>query len=132
MWSEFWYKWRLNVWSFFFFHWSICILGVLTGQYFNILNTLIVIVKYFIYVCKLKNQIPVWKDCVEYIKYCKKNWFWFSVLVYPKKSNSLKCKWNSISSMLQWVWCSQSLILGCCLDISANKSCKLVCEEGSF
>ena len=28
-----------------------------------ILNTLIVIVKYFIYVCKLKNQIPVWKDC---------------------------------------------------------------------
>jgi hypothetical protein len=30
----------------------------------NIFNTLIVIVKYFIYVCKLKNQIPVWKDCV--------------------------------------------------------------------
>jgi hypothetical protein len=51
---------------------EICILGVLTGQYFNILNKLIVIVKYFIDVCKLKNQIPVWKDCVEYIKYCKK------------------------------------------------------------
>ena len=63
----------------------ICVLGVLTGQHFNILNTLIVIVKYFIYVCKLKNKIQVWKDCVE----------------YTKKSNSLKCKWNYISSMLQ-------------------------------
>jgi hypothetical protein len=30
----------------------------------------------------------------------------------PKKSNSLKCKWNSISSMLQWVWCFQCLISG--------------------
>ena len=80
---------------------EICILGVLTGQYFNILNTLIVIVKYFIYVCKLKNQIPVWKDCVEYIKYCKKIDFDSLYLCTPKKSNSLKCKWNSISSMLQ-------------------------------
>ena len=78
---------------------EICILGVLTGQYFNILNTLIVIV--FIYVCKLKNQIPVWKDCVEYIKYSKKNDFDSLFLCTPKKSNSLKCKWNSISSMLQ-------------------------------
>ena len=91
---------------------EICILGVLTGQYFNILNTLIVIVKYFIYVCKLKNQIPVWKDCVEYIKYCKKIDFDSLYLCTPKKSNSLKCKWNSISSMLQWVWCFQCLILG--------------------
>ena len=91
---------------------EICILGVLTGQYFNILNTLIVIVKYFIYVCKLKNQIPVWKDCVEYIKYCKKIDFDSLYLCTPQKSNSLKCKWNSISSMLQWVWCFQCLILG--------------------
>jgi hypothetical protein len=80
---------------------EICILGVLTGQYFNILNKLIVIIKYFIDVCKLKNQIPVWKDCVEYIKYCKKNDFDALYLCTPKKSNSLKFKWNSISSMLQ-------------------------------
>jgi hypothetical protein len=53
---------------------------------------------------KLKNQIPVWKDCVEYIKYCKKNDFDSLYLCTPKKSNSLKCKWNSISSMLQNTW----------------------------
>jgi hypothetical protein len=33
-------------------------------------------------------------------------------LCTPKKSNSLKCKWNSISSMLQWVLYFQCLISG--------------------
>ena len=91
---------------------EICILGVLTGQYFNILNTLIVIVKYFIMFVNWKIKSQYGKTVLNISSVVKKNYFDSLYLCTPKKSNSLKCKWNSISSMLQWVWCFQGLISG--------------------
>jgi hypothetical protein len=36
---------------------------------FNIINTCIIIIKYFIFACKLQNTTPVFRECVEQIKY---------------------------------------------------------------
>jgi hypothetical protein len=49
-----------------------CILGMLSGDHFNIINTCIIIMKYFIFTCKLQNTTPVFRECVEQIKYYKK------------------------------------------------------------
>ena len=48
-----------------------CIL-VMLSDHFNVMNTCIIIIKYFLFTCKLQNTIPVFRECVEEIKYSKK------------------------------------------------------------
>jgi len=45
-----------------------CTLGMLSGVHFNIIKTCMVIIKYFIFTCKLQNTTPVFRECVEQIK----------------------------------------------------------------
>jgi hypothetical protein len=48
--------------------------GMLSGDHFYIIDTCIIIIKYFIFTCKLQNTTPLFRECVELeqIKYYKK------------------------------------------------------------
>jgi hypothetical protein len=63
-----------------------CILGRLSGDHFYIINICIIIIKYFIFTCKLQNTTPVFRECVEQIKYYKKLDFDSLHLCTPKQS----------------------------------------------
>jgi hypothetical protein len=67
-----------------------CIIGMLSGDHFNIKNTCIIIIKYFIFTGKLQNTTPVFIECVEQIKYYKKLYFDSLYLCAPKQSIFLR------------------------------------------
>jgi hypothetical protein len=88
-------------------------IGMLSGDHFNIINTCIIIKKFFIFICKLQNTTPIFSECMEQIKHYKKVDFDSLYLCTMKLSNILKNKWNTILLMLEGLclelWCLRPL-----------------------
>ena len=78
-----------------------CLFGTLFDSNFVILNSCCIIIRYYIYVCKLKNEMPNLIECLQILKYYKNLDIHSLHLCTPRQSECIKKKWESVNMLFQ-------------------------------
>lgn len=78
-----------------------CTLGVLNHPNCEILNTCLIIIRYYIYVCRIRKEMINWTKCLETLKYYRNIDLKSLYLCTPRQSQIIKKKWESVKLLFQ-------------------------------
>ena len=66
----------------------------------GVINLCLLIIRYYVHICRMKKSKPVFKSAIESIKFYR-NIEMYSLYLYPAaKAHQIKLKWESISQLL--------------------------------
>ena len=74
-----------------------CLFGTLCDNYSDILNTCFIIVRYYIYTCKLKDEKPNWKQCLYILEFYRNLDMNSLYMCTPRQADNIRKRWEYIN-----------------------------------
>ena len=80
---------------------EICLFGTLCDDYRDILNTCFLIIRYYIYMCKLREEKPNLKQCLCILEFYKNLDMNSLYLCTPRQAENIRKKWEQIKELFK-------------------------------
>ena len=78
-----------------------CTLGLLFDPNCEILNTCLIIIRYYIYVRRIKREMINWTGCLETLNYYRNNDLKSLCICTPRQAQIIKRKWELMKNLFQ-------------------------------
>jgi hypothetical protein len=78
-----------------------CTLGLLFDPNCEILNTCLIIIRYYIYVCRIKREMINWTGCLETLNYYRNIDLKSLCICTPRQAQIIKRKWELMKNIFQ-------------------------------